>query len=181
MAFAQGAAGNSNLWPVHRDNQFGFHISYPPSWVAVPPKGNNVRFSVSPPSGPGSCNVVARPNAELDGMSQAELNLEIESLPNDQDGWAEYFSILPAQVRVIQSRRARIHDVPVLLAVVETTLENLEGKYMRKQNVMLTITPRIVWTLNCGASTFKADQARARFTELQPTFNKIFGSFGFLK
>ena len=114
-------------------------------------------------------------------MSQAELNLEIESLPNDQGGWAEYFSIPPAQVRVIQSRRALIHDVPALLAVVETSLENLEGKYTRKQNVMLTFTPGVLWSLNCGASTFKADEARARFAELQPTFSKIFGSFGFLK
>lgn len=178
---SNAVADNSNLWPVHRDDQFGFHISYPPSWVIVPPKSNNVRFSINPPGGAGNCNVMVRPNAELNGMSQAALNLEIEWMPNDQGGWAEYIGIPPSQVRVIQSRRAIIHAVPVLLAVVETSLENLEGKYTRKQNVMLTFTPGVVWSLNCGASTFKADEARARFAELQPTFSKIFGSFGFLK
>jgi hypothetical protein len=178
---SSATADNSNLWPVHRDKYFGFHISYPPSWAIVPPKGNNIRFSINPPGGAGNCNVMARPNAELNGMSQAALNIEIESLPTDQGSWAEYIGIPPSQVRIIQSRRALIHDVSALLAMVEISLENLEGKYTRKQSVMIAFTPGVVWSLNCGASTFKADEARARFAELQPTFSKIFGSFGFLK
>lgn len=181
LALAQAPADNSNLWPVHRDAQTGFHISYPPGWVIVPTKGRNVRFSVNPPAGPGNCNVVARQNPELSGMSQAALNREIESLPNDQASWAKYIGLPLPQVRVIDSRRARIHDVPALLGVIETTLENLEGKFTRRQTVALTFTPGFIWSLNCGASTFKADEARARFAELQPIFSKIFGSFGFLK
>lgn len=181
LAFAQAPAGNSNLWPVHRDDQTGFHISYPPGWVIVPTKGRNVRFSVNPSTGSGNCNVVARPNAELNGMTQQALNREIESLPMDQAGWAEYISLPLSQVRIIETRRARIHDVPALLGVIETTLENLEGKFTRKQIVALTFTPGFIWSMNCGASTFKADDARSRFAELQPTFNKVFGSFGFLK
>ena len=181
LAFAQIAAGNSNLWPMHRDDQTGFRISYPPEWVIVPTKGRNVRFSVNPPAGPGNCNVVARPNAELKAMTQPALNREIESLPTDQASWAEYIGLPPSQVRVIEPRRVRIHDLPAILGVVETTLENLEGKFTRKQIVALTFTPGLIWSLNCGASTFKADDARSRFAELQPTFNKVFGSFGFLK
>lgn len=181
LAFGQVAAGNSNLWPVHRDDQTGFRISYPPEWVIVPIKGRNVRFSVNPPAGPGNCNVVARQNAELNGMAQSALNREIESLPTDQTSWAEYMGLPPSQVRAIETRRARIHDLPVILGVVETTLENLEGKFTRKQVVALTYTPGLIWSLNCGVSTFKADDARSRFAELQPIFNKIFGSFGFLK
>lgn len=181
MALAQALADNSNLWPVHRDTQTGFRISYPPSWVIVPTKGRNVRFSVNPPTGPGNCNVVASQNQELIGMSQVALNREIESLPNDQSSWAEYIGLSQSQVRVIESRRAKIHDVPALLGVIETTLENLEGKFTRKQTVALTFTPGLIWSLNCGASTFKTDDTRTRFAELQPTFNKIFGSFEILK
>lgn len=180
-ALAQAPTDNSNLWPVYRDGQSGFRISYPPAWIIVPTKGRNVRFSVNPPTGPGNCNVVARPNAELSGMTQPALNREIESLPTDQTSWAEYIGLPPSQVRIIETRRARIHDVPALLGVVETTLENLEGKFTRKQIVALTFTPGLSWSLNCGASTFKADDARSRFAELQPTFNKVFGSFGFRK
>ena len=149
--------------------------------VIVSAKGRNVRFSVNPPSGPGNCNVVARPNSELSGMSQPVLNREIESLPIDQASWAEYVGLPPSQVRVIETRRARIHEVPAVLGVLETTLENLEGKFTRKQIMALTFTPGLIWSLNCGASTFKADDARSRFVELQPTFNKVFGSFAFLK
>lgn len=89
--FAQAPVSNSNLWPVHQDGQTGFRISYPPAWVIVSAKGRNVRFSVNPPSGPGNCNVVARPNSELSGMSQPVLNREIESLPIDQASWAPEF------------------------------------------------------------------------------------------
>ena len=179
-SFAQASADNSNLWRVHLDSQTGFRISYPPTWVIVPAKGPNVRFSVNPPSGPGNCNVVARQNAELKSMTQAALNRELESLPIDQASWAEYVGVPSAKVRVVEARRARIHDVPAVRGVLEVTLENLEGKFTRKAIVALTFTPGYVWTLNCGASTFKADDARSRFSELQPTFNKVFGSFAFL-
>ena len=179
--FAQAPVDNSNLWPVHLDRQTGFRISYPPAWVIVPAKGSNVRFSVNPPKGPGNCNVVGRQNAELKGMTQAALNREIETLPIDQASWADLIGLPPSQVRVIETRRARIHDVPAIVSVLETTLENLEGKFTRKQFVALTFTPGLMWSLNCGASTFKAEDARYRFSELQPIFNKIFGSFAFLK
>ena len=102
-------------------------------------------------------------------------------MPSELSSWAEYIGLPTSQIRLIQSRRSRIHDVSALMGVVETNLENLEGRFTRKQMVALTFTPGFVWTLNCGASTSKADDARARFAELQPTFNKIFGSFGFLK
>lgn len=181
LALAQAPADNSNLWPVFRDDQTGFRISYPPGWVIVPTKGRNVRFSVDPPTGPGNCNVVARPNAELRGMTQPALNREVESMPNDQASWAEYLGLPLSHFRIIEMRRARIHDVPALVGVVETTLENLEGKFTRKQIVALTFTPGLAWSLNCGASSFKPDDARSRFAELRPLFNKVFGSFGFLK
>ncbi|WGG52164.1 hypothetical protein [Rugamonas sp. DEMB1] len=114
-------------------------------------------------------------------MTQSVLNREIESLAIDQVSWAEYIGLPPIQVRVIETRRAHIHGVPAVFGVLETTLENLEGKFTRKQIVALTFTPGLVWSLNCGASTFKADEARSRFAELQPTFNKIFGSFAYIK
>lgn len=178
---AQVPTENSNLWQVHRDAESGFRISYPPGWVIVPPKGQNVRFSVNPPDGPGNCNVTARPNAELAGMTQDALNREIQTLPDDAASWAGYAGVPASQVVLIESRRARILDVPALVSTMETSLESLEGKFTRKQMVALTLTPRFIWSLNCGASSFKADEARARFAQLQPTFNKVFGSFALLK
>lgn len=172
---------NSNLWPVYRDNQTGFRISYPPSWVLVQPKGRNVKFSVNPPDGHGNCNVLARVNSEISGMSQEVLNREVESLPQDQNSWAEYLGLPSSQVRVIESRIAKIIDIPALIGVIETNLETLEGKYLRKQIVVLMFTPGTIWSLNCGASSFNAEEARFRFGVLKPSFNKILGSFMFLR
>jgi len=76
---AQSPADNSNFWPVYRDDQTGFRVSYPPGRVIAPAKGRNVRLSVNPPTGAGNCNVVARANAEIGGMSQPALSREIES------------------------------------------------------------------------------------------------------
>ncbi len=178
-SFAEVPTQNSNPWPVHRDSETGFRVSYPPSWIIVPTKGRNVRFSVNPPAGSGNCNVMARPNAELRNMAQSTLNREIDLLPADQSSWAEYIGLQSSQVRVIETRRARINQVPALVGVVETKLENLEGNFTRKQMVAITITPGLIWALNCGASAFNVEDARSRFAELQPTFSKIFGSFGF--
>lgn len=172
---------NSNFWAIHRDVERGFRISYPPNWVVVPPKGSTVRFSVNPPDGPGNCNVAVRPNSELAGMTRDALNRAIQALPDDATSWAGYAGIPASQIVLIESRRARILNVPALVSTMETSLENLEGKFTRKQMVALTLTAGFTWSLNCGASSFKAGEARARFAVLQPTFNKVFGSFGFLK
>jgi len=179
--WAQPKEKNSNFWPVYRNNQAGFRISYPPSWVVVQPKGPNVKFSVNPPDGPGNCNVLVRVNPEINDMSQDELNRLIESLPQDQDSWAEYIGLPSSQVRVIESQIAKIIDIPALIGVIETNLETLEGKYLRKQIVVLAFTPGTIWTLNCGASSFNADETRSRFNILKPSFNKILGSFMFLR
>lgn len=180
-AFAEPTASNSNYWPVHRDDQTGFRISYPHTWIVVQPKGRNVRFSANPPDGPGNCNVVARPNSAIGGMSQQLLNREIESLPQDQASWAEYVGLPVSQVKLVESRLGKIFDTPALIGVIETTLENPEGIYTRKQIVALTFKPGIVWSLNCGASSFKSDEAKARFDALKASFNKILGSFTFLQ
>ena len=179
-AIAQPTASNSNYWPVHRDDQAGFRVSYPPTWIVVQPKGRNVRFSVNPSDGPGNCNVVARPNSEIDDMSQALLNREIESLPQDQASWAEYVGLPVSQVRLIESRLGKIVDISALIGVIETAIENLEGKYTRKQVVVLTFRPGIVWSLNFGVSSFNSSEARTRFDALRPSFNKMLGSFSFL-
>lgn len=97
LALGQPVLDNSNLWPIYRDMQFGFHISYPIGWVMVPKRGPNVRFSVNPPSGPGNCNVVTRPNAELVGISQEALKREIESMATDQASWAWYTGLPSAR------------------------------------------------------------------------------------
>src|ERR1700675_3486189 len=81
---AYGADENSNLWPVHSDEQFQFRVSYPPEWVVIPPKGRHIGFSVSPPDGSANCNIMAHPAKELEGMSQYALNQEIDTAPTDR-------------------------------------------------------------------------------------------------
>lgn len=158
-----------------------FRISYPSDWTLVPARGANVRFSVNPADGPGNCNVVARPAAALARMSQSELNGEIGSLRNDRAGWAKLLGMPSSQVILVESRRGRIHDIPAVVGVVEAQLENLQGKFVRKSMVAMTMRPGVIISLNCGATSFSAEEARTRYATLQPTFAKIFGSFAFLK
>jgi hypothetical protein len=180
-SLGQATTDNSNLWPVHRDTQAMFRISYPADWVIVPPKGRNVRFSVNPPDGAGNCNVVLRTNPELRTMTQEDLNKEIVQLPQDAAGWAEYAGLPASNVRVIESRIAKIGTIPALLGVLETKLENLEGKYTRYQIVAVTFRPGEIWILNCGASAFSADETKQRFEALRPRFDKVLGSFTFIQ
>lgn len=174
------ATNNSNYWPVYRNNQAGFRISYPPSWIIVQPKGPNVKFSVNPPDGSGNCNVVVIPKPEISNINQLTLNKEMESLPQSQNDWAGYIGLPVSQVRLISSRIGRVFNIPALIGIVETSIENLEGKYLRKQVAVLTFKPGVMWTLNCGASSFSSEESKTRFDKLEPIFNKVLGSFEFI-
>lgn len=178
---AQSTSDNSNFWPVYRDTQAMFRISYPADWIVLPPKGRNTRFSVNPPNGPGNCNVVVLQNPELRGMTQDELNREIVQLPQDAAGWANYAGLPASNVRVIESRIAKIGTIPALLGVLEIEQENLEGRFYRYQIVAFTFKPGEIWSLNCGASSFSAEVAKQRFNSLRRRFDKVLGSFTFLQ
>jgi hypothetical protein len=181
VGYARGADENSNLWPVHRDEQFQFRVSYPREWIVVPPKGRYIRFSVSPPDGSANCNIMAHPVKRWEGMSQDALNQEIDTAPTDRAAWAEYAGLPISKVALIESRRAEVQGVRALVAVLETLLENLQGQFVRKQTVAMLFSPGVIWAINCGASTASIADARARYAELQPLFDKIIGSFAFEK
>ena len=66
------------------------------------------------------------------------------------------------------------------LALGAGSLPGLEGRFLRKAMVALTLRPGVIWSLNCGATSFNVAEARSRFAELQSTFSKVFGSFVFL-
>lgn len=171
---------NPNLWQTNVNKEFGFRISYPNDWKVIPPKGPNIRISVSPASGPGNCNVVARPMADLRGMSQQQLNKEVEAMTIDDASWSEYLSIPPSQFSMIERRRAKIGNVPAIYGLFEANIETLEGRYFGKKAVAMTFTPGVLWTITCGVSTYKPQEGRQRYDELQPYLTKIMGSFTFL-
>jgi hypothetical protein len=171
---------NPNLWQTSTNKEFGFRISYPNDWKVIPTKGPNVRISVSPASGPGNCNVVARPNTELKAMSQQQLNKELEVMPIDDASWSDYLGVPASQVSIIERRRAKINTVPAIVGSFEVNIENLEGRYFGKKTAAITFTPGLMWTITCGVSTYNVQEGRQRYNELQPYLLKIMGSFTFL-
>lgn len=179
--YAQPGLSNSNLWPTYRDQQLGFRISYPADWLLPPKRSANARFSASPPVGPGNCNVVAKPVSETLRMSQADLNAEVQALGIDAASWASYVGAVGTNVRLISARRAAVNGIPAIVGVLDIDLENLQGKYVRRQMVAMTLTPGYVWTLNCGVSVADVGAAQRAFALWSPTFEKVLGSFAFTK
>ena len=177
-SFAQNI--NPNLWQTSINKEFGFRISYPSDWKVTPPKGPNVRISVSPASGPGNCNVVARQVADLKAMSQQQLNKELETMAIDDASWSEYLGMTLSQFSMTERRRAKIGNIPAISGSFEANIETLEGRYFGKKVVAMTFTPGLLWTITCGVSTYKPQEGRQRYDELQPYLMKIMGSFTFL-
>ena len=177
LATGVGDFQNSNLWPVYRDVEFGYRISYPPDWKVSPGKEPNVRFSVFSPSSPGNCNLVVKPKAELATMDQAALNTEVRALGLGRHDWASYVGLPVSKVRVSQPRHANVNDIAAIIGTLETDVVNLQGPFMRKQTVALILSRGAVWTLNCGATDFDPVKVRARYDALSPVLSKIIGSF----
>ena len=171
---------NSNLWPVYRDVELGYRISYPPDWKVAPGKGLNVRFSVFPPNAPGNCNLVVAPKPELAGIDQPLLNAQVKTLGLSHQDWASYVGVPPAKVRVSQSHRANVNDIAAIIGTLETDVDNLQGSFMRKQTIALMLSRGAVWTLNCGATDFDPVKVRSRYDALSPTLSKVIGSFAFI-
>ena len=181
-AAAEGSndAQNSNLWPVYRNVELGYRISYPPDWKIAPINGSNVRFSVVPPNPPGNCNLVVARKPELTALDQSMLNAEVRALGLGREDWASYVGIPLDKIRVSESRQASVNDIAAIVGVLETDLENLQGKFMRKQLVALMLSRGALWTLNCGATDFNSVNVRNRYNALSPTFSKVLGSFAFI-
>lgn len=85
-----------------------------------------------------------------------------------------------ANIRLAHSRRTSVNGVAAIVAILETDIQNLQGKFMRKQTVSVMLHRGSIWTLNCGASDFNPGTVRARYDQLSPVLSKIIGSFGFL-
>lgn len=171
---------NPNLWQTNISKEFGFRISYPHDWKVTPPKGPNVRISVSPASGPGNCNVVARPSAEIKNLTQQQINIEVEAMTIDDASWSEYLGMPRSQFSMVERRRAKIGNIPAIIGSFEANIETLEGRYFGKKVVAMTFTPGLLWTITCGVSTYRPQEGRQRYDELQPDLMKIMGSFTFL-
>lgn len=177
---SQSQALNSNVWQTHINRDFGFRLSYPNEWKVIPPKGPNVRISVSPPQGPGNCNVVVKPMAELKSYSQRQLNREMEAMPLDNATWADMMDMPQSQIRVIEQRRTKVADVSALYGEVEVQLDNLNGRYFGKKAIAFMMTPGGRWSVTCGVSAYELSEGRQRYGELQPYLKKIMESFSFV-
>lgn len=177
IGFAQNI--NPNLWQTNTNKEFGFRISYPNEWKVIPPKGPNVRISVSPASGAGNCNVVARPVADIKNMTQQQLNKEVEVMATDDASWSGYLGIPQSQFSMIERRRSKIINIPAIYGLLELNFDTLEGRHFGKKAVALTFTPGMLWTITCGVTTRNPQEGRQRFEELQPYITKIMGSFVF--
>lgn len=171
---------NSNMWQVHRDTKFGFRISYPNEWKITPPKGANVRISVSPSLGPGNCNVAVRPVAELRSYSQQQLNQETEAMSLGEAAWADMIGVAQSQIRIIEQRRTKIGGVSALYGEVEAQLDNLTGGFFGKKSVAFMLTPSGGWLITCGVSTYDISAGRKRYEEIRPYLRKIMESFSFV-
>jgi hypothetical protein len=166
---------------LHRNDQWGFRMSYPPSWKSVPTKGTNVRFAATASGNGGNCNVTVIVDHETSSVEQSILNDDVRQWALDKNAWPRLFGTEPQRLVVLSSRVGSIYGVTALIATAETHLENLAGKFLRKQDVAVLLTPGRMWVLNCGVSSVDEAQARARYAELRTEFNLIFASFAFLQ
>lgn len=177
-SFAQNI--NPNLWQTHINKELGFRISYPNNWQIIPAKGLNIRISISPKAGLGNCNIVAKQNDEIKAMSQIQLNKELEVMSIDDASWADYLGMSQSQFSITERGRVRIGNIPAIIGFLEANFETLEGHYFGKKIVAMTFTPGLMWSITCGVSTYKTEEGRRRYKEIQPYLNKIMGSFTFI-
>ena len=166
---------------LYRNEQWSFRMSYPSSWTSVPTKGTNVRFATKSSGEGGNCNVTVIVDRETSAVEQSILNDDVRQWALDKNAWPRLFGTEPQRLVVLSSRVGSIYGVTALIATAETHLENLAGKFLRKQDVAVLLTPGRMWVLNCGVSSADHTQARARYTELRTEFNLIFASFALLK
>lgn len=178
------------LWPTiavgtdlqqHRNEQWKFRVSYPQSWKAVPTKGSNVRFAAVSLGEGGNCNVTVIVHSDTSTTSQQLLNGDVSNWFLDKKLWSKLLGDDANEVDVLSSRVGAIYGVTALIGTVEARLENLAGKFLRRQDIAVALTPGRMWVVNCGVSSADDQQARLRYTELKSDFNTVFASFAFLR
>ena len=109
------------------------------------------------------------------------MNGDVSDWFLDKRVWPKLLGEDANEVDVLSSRVGAIYGVTALIGTVEARLENLAGKFLRKQDIAVALTPGRMWIVNCGVSSADDKQARLRYSELKSDFNMIFASFAFLR
>ena len=170
-------------WKTQTNSEFGFRMSYPADWAIFDTKVPDVRFWVSAPGAHARCTVRVVHDAELTKVSSAKVNSVLQQLPMEKGDWAEYSGINASHFTLLASRRTVVSNVPALGATLETDIQNIAGKYLRKQLIAFTMTspPGLVWLIGCDSMHQNPAEARAIFGQMEPTFRRAMDSFRFVK
>ena len=181
MLMTEGALAQ-NQWNTFRNNNFKFRFLYPTDWIKGTPRGTNVKASFFAPQGfpRANCNIVVRPFPEIAGMTQKQLNEEISSsgalLATD---WKEMLGGKWPDMKLIDTKIAKVDNQPAYLGIVEFRHETLDRKIFVKNTLLMTFTPGYMWVFTCVAKGTTIKQSRISFDHWQSTFQRIMGSLVF--
>ena len=175
LAAATPAVAAPEGWVVVRDA--GFAIAFPRDWTHNERRLPNVRaFYEAPDRSPANCNLIARPNAALAGLKQAELDAQIKVLPDDQ--WANLTGLggrdaKLGDAKLVESRDVMLGARPAKRAVIEVALLTPQVTLHSRGAYVLALRPGTLWILTCGGVGKTAQDARASFAHWEKTFNGI--------
>ncbi len=147
---APGASWAENQ-RTYTNQEFGFSLRYPESWVISPATAPNLRFKViTPLSAPNAqCSVIVKRYPNAAQAKQEDID-QIFVVPPVAGELQEILSNGVQHLEVLSSGAGKLHTRPAHLAKLRFKTETSLGEADAYGRILMTATPGLTWTLSCS-------------------------------
>lgn len=169
-------------WVTMRPPGQGFRMLMPPGWEQATPRGPNVKLVIrSTPAanagrvGVANCNVVVRTQPETRAMTQAQINAEVAGGPLAREDALAMVDFM-SQPQLLESRVARINNIPAYFVVARGGYENLNAKTTNTVAIGVVMQPGRSHAFSCTAGAAQGISSEAAWNSWRPVIMAIMGS-----
>jgi hypothetical protein len=164
----------------YSNQEFGFNLAYPESWVTGPALAPNSRLQIMAPANTqrAECNVIVKRYPKAVSAQQGDIDQVFLEVPSVSE-LKEILSQSANDVEVLAASSVKLHSRPAHLARVRYNVGSSTGKTFVSGRVLMTATPGLTWTLSCGGQGNTPAEAEKSYQFWQHEIDNTVSSFRF--
>ena len=164
----------------YTNQEVGFSLQYPESWVPGPALAPNSRLRIETPAGSqhAECVVIAKRYPKAASAKQSDIAQVFLEEPSPSE-LKDILSQSGKDVEVLTASSGKLHSRPAHIARVRYNVDSPSRKTFVSGRVLMTATPGLTWTLSCGGQGNTSAEAEKSFQFWRHEIDNTISSFKF--